>query len=586
MKKLLLIVWFIICHLLAHAQIQTKKQTGKETSQDILDNTKKTTLQLTISQFRRGLADTSQAIYITDGGKAGNFRHDPQNQAADDSSMVLVYGNRRYVRDTDVLYPRFFGTKGDGKTDDTKALQRCLDYVKSNQTIDFQGYVYKFSKITLNTIDVILRGGGAKLIGTIIIGDDKPQTYNGKISGFYFASTEDAIQIRNVRKLEISGNTFSNNSKSIHVVEGPTGIHVNAMVEVNKNIFNDVDYCLFVARSPSASWMVSSDFTFEGNVANNALVTAVYANGIDGLKCINNVIFTPSDEAGRKSKRNHVRIERESDWVIIANNNFFESGEESLYLENCKAANINGNNFAWSGQKGIYDVIGINGGRKDLIINVTGNIFDCFSGNVISCSKGVAGSIGVVGNTMNFDNKMPRYYGKDSLNAINHYAISVGSAYMQIHENNSYSYGRATNFKVKSVAGNIANITKEGGYLQSTAAINVKVLPGTPVNLFKVSDEYLADNAYAGIINLTAKCAGNIANYQLMVTKPAKVLPGEAKLIMSAGLIEGKNNNHPSFNFTVVDGILRAVPIGKTAGEFTIDVKAEGALVISELSTL
>ncbi|MCF2504698.1 hypothetical protein L0663_14995 [Dyadobacter sp. CY107] len=605
MKKLLLILCLIGGHLLAQGQVPTEREVrekinsgrlgvNKEVSssrngegngalEGLLNYSRKMTPQLSMSQVRKGLADTAQVIYVTDNGRSGNFRYDPANRSADDSAMVLVVGNRRYVREADIIYPRFFGTKGDGETDDTKSLQRCLDYVKSNQTIDFQGYTYKFDNVRLNKPDVILRGGGAKLIGTLVIGDKQPKTYNCKISGFYFATSGDAIEIQNVRKLEISSNTFIGSDKSIHVVAGPSGTHVNAMVEINKNVFNDVNYCLFVARAPNSTWMVSSDFTFEGNVANNALVTAVYADGMDGLKYINNVIFTPSDANGRKLKKNHLRIDRESDWVIVANNNFFESGEESLYFENGKAVNVNGNNFAWSGQKGVYDVIALKGTRKDLIANISANIFDCFSGNVVSLSKEVSGSVGLIGNTVNYNNKLPKYYGKDSLGTFNHYAVLAGNPAVQVTENNSYSYGQAANFKIKKIGENIANISRDGGLLSSVASSIVNASEGSAFNVFKLSNEYMSGESFSGIVNVIAKGSGNLAMYQLMVIKGAKSLPCEVKLISSGGLTEGKNNNHPSFTFKESNGILQVVPVGKTSGKFTITAKSEGALVISEM---
>src|SRR5690606_40189526 len=101
-----------------------------------------------------------------------------------------------------------------------------------------------------------------------------------------------------------------------------------------------------------------------------------------------------------------------------------------------------------------------------------------------------------------------------------------------------------------------------------------------PADLLKLTNRTNSSNSYAGIINVTANSMGNTSIYQLMVTKAAKTVAPEVKVLASSGLTEGKNTNHPSFKFQIQNDLLQVVPIGKTAEEFQFSVKSEGDLKI------
>jgi hypothetical protein len=111
---------------------------------------------MTMDQVRGGFADTAQVVAITDIGKEGLFYYDPSSTAADDSGMIVRFGNKRYVRQYEFVRPEYFGAKGDGTTDDATAI---------NQAIKFRGGDIKFFAKTYAIASPIKLERGIRLIG-------------------------------------------------------------------------------------------------------------------------------------------------------------------------------------------------------------------------------------------------------------------------------------------------------------------------------------------------------------------------------------------------------------------------------------
>lgn len=77
----------------------------------------------------RAIADTSfKSLIVNDKGREGIFNYNPSSSLADDSSMVIVSGGRRYERVHDYVRPEFFGAIVNDGIDDGPAIQKALNF--------------------------------------------------------------------------------------------------------------------------------------------------------------------------------------------------------------------------------------------------------------------------------------------------------------------------------------------------------------------------------------------------------------------------------------------------------------------------
>ena len=111
---------------------------------------------LSQAELRKGQGDTARIVYINEGMRSGTFRYDPKNQKdTDDSSMVIVSGKRRYVReDIGYLRPEWFGANPLDKLDDAPAIQKMLNQATiDGLTVEFdKGNYFIGSTITLKNV--------------------------------------------------------------------------------------------------------------------------------------------------------------------------------------------------------------------------------------------------------------------------------------------------------------------------------------------------------------------------------------------------------------------------------------------------
>lgn len=545
----------------------------------------------TISQIRALTGTSYQQAASIDYGTGNWYRDATDAVSLDNTGTVLVdaSGNRWKRIYSGPIYVNWFGARGDSVTDDNAAIQACFDNAKPFQTISFNKGTYKFTSVTISKTDFIITGNKAKLLGTINVGDDTVRDYNSVITGLTFFTTGNAIQLKKCRKIEISGNVFKGCDKSIYVKPEGTAVHQSGLIEITKaNIFNGVNYCFYVDRNSNATWQATNDCTFSGNIANNAFMTAVYCNGIDGLKYENNVIFFPADTA---KKKNHLWIDQQSDWVIVANNNFFESGEESILVKNCKTLNVTGNNFAWTGQKGVYSVIRATGTITDFLINVNGNVIDSFSGNVVEIDNTTYGTVNVSGNNVHYADTFAHYSGSTDLSQIDHYIIKAGNALTRLSEKNLFN--NAINLKSTNKASIVTRYDMMGsfaaeGYVAKTLQTDTADRLGNthPVDLLGLYDAGLSSTTFGGTLNITVKnssnSSANTSNYLLLANKASSTSLALVDTISSLGLLNGAAANHPSFKFTISGNRLLAQPIGSTKGIFYFFVKSDGNLIVAE----
>lgn len=126
---------------------------------------------LTIAQLRTGMADTAKAVFITDEGRFGLFRHNPSSTAPDDAAMTILAPGRRYERVYEgAINVSWFGIIANGTTDQSVAIQKMLDNVKYRNVFFPKGtspYKIKSIRIWSNSTLTFENGTVVEGMGTL-----------------------------------------------------------------------------------------------------------------------------------------------------------------------------------------------------------------------------------------------------------------------------------------------------------------------------------------------------------------------------------------------------------------------------------
>lgn len=546
-------------------------------------------IKTTISKIRSFSGDLSSTIFTTTDIE-GSWKYDPLDTTSlDDLGTTLVTEDGKRIKRNYVgaINVDWYGAVGNGFINDTLAIQKCFNSIKNFSTIEFSSNkTYKFDRVILNKENVNLKGNKANIIGTIQIGDDIPRVYNSNISDFIFSTLTNPIEISKGRRISINHNTFINCDKSVYVMPVTGADHINAQINVNDNIFNQVKYCMYIDNTVGGSWQITSDCNFSRNIANTAFITSFHAEGLDGLLYADNVIFTPSDPINEVNRKHHIRINRYSNWISISDNNFFESGEESIYVENCQVLTITGGNWAWTGQNKpssiIYSYNDIATTSRPQI-TISGPNFNCFTKDVLEITGSVYPRVYISGNVY-YRNDSPGYTGDVDLSTFNHYIISAPDALTQYLDNTTYN--KIINLKSSNVGGISSKRNRELNFsaISSIEKPTITVVANTSRLICGIGDSIGGIDNYAGSLVVNVKSAttngANSAIYELNISKSAAGQTPVVKVVSQSGLVNGSGTSHPSFYFTVVGDNIYANPINLTAGNFWFYIQSKGNIIL------
>lgn len=337
-------------------------------------------------------------------------------------------GNVEIAQQEQLNKSSFIPLRLEGEANYTPALLRelnKLDPVHGGSILIPQGEEYTFDTLTITNKNVRFVGSGT-LNGKIIIDVEDNNFANFYAEGITFKGST-PIEVKKGRGIRFVGCTFEDNDKAIFVnpdVDAP--FHSISMLYVSLCHFRDVNYALYIAKPAGSVDLLANDFIFSQNIVNRAFITHIYAEEMDGIVITGNTFFFPSYNTFNTTKQYNIYI-KNSDWVIIANNELFESGFEAIYLENAKHPMISNNNIAWCGQRQPSSGIYIAGTSLQAFIQVVGNniskatkhgvelsgvSFGNVKDNIIECSLSA--------NAM--------YYGTTDLATIPHYGTFINGS--------------------------------------------------------------------------------------------------------------------------------------------------------------
>ncbi|MET0453472.1 MAG: hypothetical protein ABW137_16695 [Mycobacterium sp.] len=500
------------------------------------------------------------------------------------------------TRDDMTQNPYDFGAIGDGKNDDTAALQGAVDaaVAQGRGAVELtrgRFFIPGHLEIEQPGVSLVSRGGAVVGGGEVRIG---PSTYdtnaNGidfsgdSISGVVFDHGDDygttrCLVLRNVRGLDVSRNLFRSAGKGIAVeaADGNDKVHTTAMLRVSDNRFAKLVFGIY---ADTKKWDVLSDWHVTDNYFNYCSDSSVWIactdgenpGGVDGLNFSGNTVFSMNHNARRAPlfahKRYNLRV-GQSNWLRIINNNFFEAGLSAVYLDTPHNFTFVGNHVAWPGQRELGDALEIHNGRPTGIIE--GNTFASWTRAAIGFYdlKDLT-RIEVGQNALHWTASPDSWTGTGPLPGYRVFASTGGSGYPVIRD--FQVTGAYDDIKGGSHQQSRDIKTPKGGV---TGAFRGGLSVSETVTVFRVSDIADTDN-FGGLISMTVTGTGDdslIATYLLFVSSQGSV----CSVIASGGLTEGVAAEHPSFTWALAGTDLQATPVGATNGTYDFDAVGLGA---------
>lgn len=493
----------------------------------------------------------------------------------------------------DVTHPRF-GAVGDGLTDDTDAIQLCIDTVPEGSTIILP-LQHAVTEVVLNKKHITIQGPGGLHNGGLVVGQNTTAREDlfFTIQGVQFTydsydpsvDTTSGIRLLRARRGTIRDCFFQNIDKAIHVASDAGAVsHDTAIIKMFNNEFSYVGTAWYVDRDNAANVFHTSDCKFIANTINLALKYHIWIKSIDGVVITDNVMFftsyTSSDTALKALKSQNIYV-GESDWVNIRGNQLFESGLESIYLDKPKHYVIANNNTAWSGQRDLTSAIKIAGSSQSRG-TITGNVLGRFSRHGVEITNTGGGVHTITGNVIEFSITETSYYGSSALSSISHFPVYQDpSSSAVVYGNLNELLGDLTYSSIKSALRDGVRLGFNSGVATTYKAVSVTA---ANTQVFSLTAVRGATTTHGGLIWIDARGStsnnATFATYLLMVTKTTAGV--HITEIQKQGLTAGAGAGHPSFTWTLsASGNLEASPVALTTGTFHFYATHVGNLVAS-----
>lgn len=366
------------------------------------------TPSLSVSELRAGQADTARIVHITDPGKEGLFRYSAADVSSpDDSVMVIRSGNRRYLRVFQgAVNVKWFGAKGDGKTDDYTAIARAAGYVgKKAQSLFLpKGIYYLKLKAPLPLSAGVNMHGEA---GTVLNLDTATPEYTSFVSNAGDNVTISNLEINRVvdrpfvfflvqpfkgltfRNLKINGNRAMYTNSYCHAFQiGVNNAGVSDNITIDSCSITKTSYGLFMTNASTATVknVTVSNCVFDSNTS-----TDLEFNSPNGT-CSNVSVEKCRFSNGRLFAVGFANVKEGK----VKNCSFEGYGKEPLHIEDySEDISIESNSFK-SCALNVYSYVQIISGSRN--VRVSENTFDASANasatNILSALAGGVGSTG------------------------------------------------------------------------------------------------------------------------------------------------------------------------------------------------
>lgn len=322
-----------------------------------------------------------------------------------------------------------------GEKNYTNAFSRAIKYLgtKGGGSIILAPNKIYNGDIIINQPNITITGGG-RLKGSIVCDySAKSQDIYCNIDNIQFLPSEKNYSVKLERAIyaKILNCKFDKGIDKAILIDQRNSYKANKnfkqmsrRIIITNNIFNS-NYSIYREAYENDSFIDLADVTFTDNQCANYICN-VYLDGIDGFICRGNTFFLPGSKDKNKYKTYNVYIAR-ANWTIINANNCFESGLESIKVENVENINIDSNNIAWAGQRIPSTAISLSNGniqgKQKNISSIANNIINRPSKHGIEVING--GYVKVNDNLVYSAGINSPYYGDVELNSIPHYGVYV-----------------------------------------------------------------------------------------------------------------------------------------------------------------
>ncbi|MBN8123163.1 phage tail protein [Vibrio vulnificus] len=369
----------------------------------------------------------------------------------DNGGYFVDQSGRKWVLQfDDVIHIKAWGVNSARTADDNAArIRAALDFGGNGKHYDFGDKDYAFSEVKLDKTKATLRGSGTydgELLirhSAYLVTHDFDMDFDIHLSMKTTDNTKSAVKYHycSKGKCVIDGDGYNIIHHGIHhsAELGPDWGQPVRRLKFG-GAYRNVNY--FIKGENSEDNNISftmADITLLPSTEGTALISHVDIDTIDGFTCHSQVQFFPGFQTNNQTKKHNI-ILRKYTWANIADNKFFESGEEALLLIDGTRLILHDNQYAWPGQRKpcyavVIDGLPIAGDYFSQSIIHDENVIRPSLGGVII--KAGSGRIKLHDVEAHYPGRNERYYGTTPIPDGDKYGIEVedGTIDVKTHDN-------------------------------------------------------------------------------------------------------------------------------------------------------